>query len=109
MSAISLLHFGVYSGGLWSLLAKDHRPQNLFVAASRPWRAGSCMGYALVTVMMLSSGVALGSWWSTVAVWPLLALLTRRTLVEDRFLREHLAGYSEYARRVRYRLVPAVW
>jgi len=36
-------------------------------------------------------------------------LLVVRTMLEDRALREELAGYREYTQRVRYRLVPGVW
>jgi len=32
-----------------------------------------------------------------------------RTSLEDRTLREELAGYAEYAQKVRYRLIPHVW
>jgi protein-S-isoprenylcysteine O-methyltransferase Ste14 len=32
-----------------------------------------------------------------------------RTALEDRFLQAELAGYQDYARRVRWRLVPGVW
>ena len=32
-----------------------------------------------------------------------------RTALEDRTLRQELAGYTEYAHEVRYRLVPQVW
>jgi len=32
-----------------------------------------------------------------------------RTSLEDKTLREELAGYAEYAREVRYRLIPYVW
>jgi len=32
-----------------------------------------------------------------------------RTALEDRMLRRGLAGYPDYARRVRWRLVPGVW
>jgi protein-S-isoprenylcysteine O-methyltransferase Ste14 len=32
-----------------------------------------------------------------------------RTSLEDRTLREELAGYAEYAQEVRYRLMPYVW
>jgi protein-S-isoprenylcysteine O-methyltransferase Ste14 len=32
-----------------------------------------------------------------------------RTALEDRMLREELEGYAEYAKKVRYRLVPGVW
>jgi protein-S-isoprenylcysteine O-methyltransferase Ste14 len=36
-------------------------------------------------------------------------LFVVRTAKEDAMLREELAGYQEYAERVRYRLVPGVW
>ncbi|MGB7537014.1 MAG: isoprenylcysteine carboxylmethyltransferase family protein [Anaerolineales bacterium] len=32
-----------------------------------------------------------------------------RTMLEDRTLQAGLPGYAEYARRVRYRLVPGIW
>jgi protein-S-isoprenylcysteine O-methyltransferase Ste14 len=36
-------------------------------------------------------------------------LLILRTALEDRALQAELAGYTEYARQVRYRLLPGVW
>lgn len=38
-----------------------------------------------------------------------LTLLIVRIAHEERFLRRELPGYSEYAARVRYRLLPGVW
>ena len=38
----------------------------------------------------------------------LLAFI-RRTGLEDKFLHKELAGYSEYAAKVRYRLLPGIW
>jgi protein-S-isoprenylcysteine O-methyltransferase Ste14 len=35
--------------------------------------------------------------------------LTVRTALEDRTLQDGLSGYRDYARRVRYRLLPGVW
>jgi protein-S-isoprenylcysteine O-methyltransferase Ste14 len=32
-----------------------------------------------------------------------------RTILEDRTLQNELPGYAEYARRVRYRLIPGIW
>jgi protein-S-isoprenylcysteine O-methyltransferase Ste14 len=40
---------------------------------------------------------------------PIGLLFVLRTAKEDRMLRDELAGYAEYAQRVRYRLVPGVW
>jgi protein-S-isoprenylcysteine O-methyltransferase Ste14 len=44
-----------------------------------------------------------------VPLLPVLVLILRRVLVEDRFLHENLPGYREYAARVRSRLIPWVW
>jgi protein-S-isoprenylcysteine O-methyltransferase Ste14 len=39
----------------------------------------------------------------------MVCLLVLRTSLEDRVLQDELPGYRDYARRVRYRLIPAVW
>jgi protein-S-isoprenylcysteine O-methyltransferase Ste14 len=36
-------------------------------------------------------------------------VLILRTNLEDQFLQAELAGYHDYAARVRYRLLPGVW
>jgi protein-S-isoprenylcysteine O-methyltransferase Ste14 len=36
-------------------------------------------------------------------------LLIVRTALEDRELKRGLAGYTDYAARVQYRLVPLIW
>ena len=37
------------------------------------------------------------------------AALVIRTVLEDRMLQAELAGYTTYATRVRFRLIPSVW
>jgi protein-S-isoprenylcysteine O-methyltransferase Ste14 len=39
----------------------------------------------------------------------LLGLLVWRIPLEERMLENGLTGYDEYARKVRYRLIPRVW
>jgi protein-S-isoprenylcysteine O-methyltransferase Ste14 len=53
--------------------------------------------------------LALGSLWGIVPAALGCACLVVRIGYEERVLREGLAGYTEYARRVRWRLVPGVW
>jgi protein-S-isoprenylcysteine O-methyltransferase Ste14 len=36
-------------------------------------------------------------------------LLILRTFLEDRTLQAELPGYAEYARKVRFRLLPGLW
>ena len=66
-------------------------------------------GYVVISILILSSGVALGSWWSIAPNAAFVLLILRRTRLEDRYLHEHLEGYREYAERVRYRLIPGLW
>lgn len=66
-------------------------------------------GYFASLMILPSSGLALGSLWSLVPLAPVALLMLRRAAIEDRFLRENLDGYVDYARRVRYRLLPGVW
>jgi protein-S-isoprenylcysteine O-methyltransferase Ste14 len=66
-------------------------------------------GYAGMIPAVPFSALALGSWVSLAIALVYSVLILRRVLFEDRFLHANLEGYEAYARRVRYRLVPAVW
>jgi protein-S-isoprenylcysteine O-methyltransferase Ste14 len=66
--------------------------------------------YAAGTLALVAGGLALNSLVSiipAVVIW--LPILIYRTMIEDQMLREELAGYAEYAAKVRYRLIPGVW
>lgn len=60
-------------------------------------------------IMVLFAPFALGSYWSLIGFLPGFPLIVLRILNEERLLRRDLAGYSDYCRRTRYRLVPLVW
>jgi len=60
-------------------------------------------------IMMLGIPPALGSYWGLLFVIPGVVVLVLRILDEEKLLTRELAGYREYAQRVRYRLVPSVW
>ena len=66
-------------------------------------------GYAGLVFAVPGSAAALGSWWGLGLAAVVSFLFWRRAAHEDRFLGEHLEGYADYSRRVRYRLVPGVW
>ncbi len=62
------------------------------------------------TLLLLpSAALMLGSWLGLVAAILLAGILILRTALEDRELNSKLDGYAEYARRVRYRLIPWLW
>ena len=60
-------------------------------------------------LVFMGMPLALGSLWALIPAVLASLLLVLRTKWEDEMLREKLAGYKEYAQRVRYRLIPGVW
>jgi protein-S-isoprenylcysteine O-methyltransferase Ste14 len=66
-------------------------------------------GYAGQLLFFVASGMALNSLLSIIPIVVSLPLFFRRTAIEDRMLQDELAGYADYAARVRYRLIPGLW
>jgi protein-S-isoprenylcysteine O-methyltransferase Ste14 len=67
-------------------------------------------GYLAGIVVVLASGVALGSWIATAFLAiTTLPFLLYRAITEDRVLQAELPGYRDYASRVRWRLIPGLW
>ncbi len=65
--------------------------------------------YGGALVMMIGVPLALGSWWGLVVLALLMPVLVWRILDEEKLLKDDLPGYSAYAQKVRYRLVPYLW
>ncbi len=66
-------------------------------------------GYLGGILFLLACPFVLGSWWSLLPAAIGALLLGIRTALEDRVLQAELAGYADYASRVRSRLIPGVW
>jgi protein-S-isoprenylcysteine O-methyltransferase Ste14 len=79
------------------------------VVDSGPYSVIRHPGYAGMIPAIPMSALALGSWLSVPFALAYSALILKRVMFEDSFLRAHLAGYAAYASRVRARLVPGVW
>lgn len=65
--------------------------------------------YAGALLLIVGMPLALGSWWGLFVIVLMLPTLIWRLLEEEKFLEKNLAGYSEYERKVQYRLVPFIW
>jgi protein-S-isoprenylcysteine O-methyltransferase Ste14 len=79
------------------------------VISTGPYAAVRHPMYAGALVLMLGMPLALGSWWGLLIIVPSVLVLVWRILDEERFLAENLPGYTDYEKRVRYRMVPFVW
>lgn len=65
--------------------------------------------YAVTLWLFLSIPVVLGSWWSLLCFLPYLGVIVIRIRNEEKVLKEGLAGYEDYMKRVKYRLLPWIW
>jgi protein-S-isoprenylcysteine O-methyltransferase Ste14 len=66
-------------------------------------------GYAGALLVTLGTPVLLNSEPALVIALAAAVATVLRTILEDRTLRRELPGYEDYARTVRYRLVPYLW
>jgi protein-S-isoprenylcysteine O-methyltransferase Ste14 len=65
--------------------------------------------YGGIIPLMIGTPLLLGSWWGLLLSVVLIVPLAVRAVFEERMLTAELEGYAEYAKRVRYRLVPRLW
>lgn len=101
----------------WTMIANKHleptvRIQNErghAVVASGPYALVRHPMYAGILLQSIAAPLLLGSWWAYVAIAMTCTLFLVRTVLEDRFLREKLEGYEQYAKQTRFRLVPGLW
>ena len=79
------------------------------VIATAPYSFVRHPMYSGCVLAFMATPLALGSLWTLPIAAALSLIIAIRLLDEEKFLHANLSGYGSYARRVRYRLIPAVW
>jgi protein-S-isoprenylcysteine O-methyltransferase Ste14 len=90
-------------------VVKIQRERAHTVITSGPYRFVRHPMYAGMIFYLFFTPLLLGSWWGLLWGCLLLGLFAVRIQIEEGTLRRELQGYNEYAKRVRYRLIPGVW
>lgn len=93
-----------FSGNVRIQHDRDHR-----VVSSGPYRWVRHPGYLGAAITYAGIPLFLDSVWTLIPVIITIGILVIRTSMEDRTLQNELAGYTEYTRHTRYRLLPGVW
>jgi protein-S-isoprenylcysteine O-methyltransferase Ste14 len=83
--------------------------ENQTVISTGPYALVRHPLYASSFLYLVGMPLALGSYWGLLGVLFMFPFLIWRLLDEERFLAKNLPGYSEYQKKVIYRLVPYVW
>jgi protein-S-isoprenylcysteine O-methyltransferase Ste14 len=94
----------------FSSVVRIQSDRGQYVVTTGPYAAIRHPGYLAGIVIIVASGIALGSWLAAAILIAFsLPFLLYRVINEDRMLQAELPGYRDYAARVRWRIVPGIW
>jgi len=65
--------------------------------------------YAVTIWLFLAIPIILGSLFSLICFVPYIGIIAVRIVNEEKVLEQGLIGYSEYKKKVKYRLIPFIW
>jgi len=102
--SIAFIENAFFSGTVRIQEERGHK-----VVSSGPYSWVRHPGYLGSLVASLGMPLLLDSIWAFIPVIFFGFFYVLRTSLEDRFLQANLPGYSEYAQKVRYRLLPGIW
>jgi protein-S-isoprenylcysteine O-methyltransferase Ste14 len=93
----------------FSTLVRIQTDRGHTVCREGPYRYIRHPGYIGGMLYMLAGALLLGSLWAVLMQALACLSLVVRTALEDWTLQKELPGYADYARQVKYRLVPGIW
>ncbi|OHB65363.1 MAG: hypothetical protein A2Y77_07045 [Planctomycetes bacterium RBG_13_62_9] len=101
----------------WAMLVNTHfettvriqTDRNHKVVTTGPYAFVRHPGYLGAALWALGSPLIVGSAYGLIPAAITVSILLIRTHLEDETLRAELPGYTDYAQRVRYRLLPGIW
>jgi protein-S-isoprenylcysteine O-methyltransferase Ste14 len=105
----SLTNYAVLHNRFFSAVVRIQRDRGHRVVDTGPYQVLRHPGYIGSILHMVGQCLALGSTWALTVAAAVSLVLVARTALEDQVLTAELDGYADYARHVRYRLVPWVW
>ncbi len=105
----ALLIWAMASNAFFSQIVRIQSERGHAPVSGGPYRLVRHPAYVGMIVFEIAMPILLASWASLLVSAACALLILLRTALEDRTLQAELAGYGEYARQVRYRLLPGVW
>jgi protein-S-isoprenylcysteine O-methyltransferase Ste14 len=109
IAAMALASWAMRANRFFSPVIRIQSERGHHVVRTGPYRFVRHPGYIATVIAFFFGTLAFGSWLATTLTIPYAALFLARTIVEERYLREHLDGYTDYTAVVRARWVPGVW
>ena len=105
----ALVVWATASNTFFSQIVRIQSERGHTVVTGGPYHYVRHPAYVGAILYELAVSVLLASWWALIVSGLGVILLVLRTTLEDRTLQAELTGYVDYARQVRYRLIPGIW
>jgi len=101
--------WAMYANRFFATRVRIQEERGHTVTTTGPYRFVRHPSYIGTIVYALAAPFMLGSLWALIPALLLAVVVVVRTALEDRTLQAELEGYTEYAQKTRYRLVPGIW
>ncbi len=105
----ALSSWAIAHNRFFSSVVRIQKDREHTVIDSGPYRFIRHPGYGGSVLYYIAVPLALGSLWGLLPAALTASVTLIRTELEDRILKSELDGYDDYAKRVRYRLMPGLW
>jgi protein-S-isoprenylcysteine O-methyltransferase Ste14 len=105
----ALVVWATAANAFFSQIVRIQAEREHAVATGGPYRLVRHPAYVGTILFELAAPILLASWWALIPGVLNAILFIIRTELEDRTLQTELTGYADYARQIRYRLVPSLW
>jgi protein-S-isoprenylcysteine O-methyltransferase Ste14 len=109
ISGNAFVSWAMISNAYFSTTVRIQYDRGHTVSKGGPYRYIRHPGYLGMIIYHLSSPIILGSLWALIPAVLTAILFIIRTAFEDNTLRNKLEGYQDFAKKVKYRLMPGVW
>ena len=109
LGGYALTSYALIENRFFSVMVRLRADRGQQVISSGPYRWIRHPGYAGALLVYLVIPLFLDSALAYLPVLLTMGFYILRTSLEDRFLQDELEGYRDYAKRVRYRLLPGIW
>jgi len=105
----ALLLWAKRANRFFSSVVRIQKDRGQKVCTGGPYRFIRHPGYFGGLIFTLATPLMLGSYWGLIPAILVMIPLIIRTHLEDTTLQEELAGYADYAHKVRFKLIPRIW
>lgn len=103
--------------GGWAMVVNKHfeatvriqDDRNHIVITEGPYRLVRHPGYLSIVLGIWAIPLMLGSLYAFLCSFFVTVIIIIRTVLEDQTLQQELEGYSDYAKKVRCKLIPFLW